>query len=169
MPKLATGANSSPSRVAVALSGTRGFTLVELLVVVVIAGILTGAVLLVLGQSGQAQTIQRELARVNASLNMMCDQALLGGYARGLRFHEEGYDFWQYRAGAWQPLPTGLRPHPVRWSEELRPRVQVENVVLRAVRNQRLPQIICTGIEPPTPFSIEIGSGEHRQSMSWPG
>jgi len=168
MPKLATGANSSPSRIPTAWSVTRGFTLVEVLVVIVIAGVLTGAVLLVLGQSGPTQTNKRELARMNASLNMMCDQALLGGSARGLRFHAGGYDFWQYRPGGWQPLPNDSRPHPVRWPDDLRRRVQVENLVLGPARNRRLPQVICTGIEPPTPFEIEIGSGEHRQSMSWP-
>jgi len=163
MPKLATGANSiAAARVP------RGFTLVEVLVVVIIAGILTGAVLLVLGQSGPAQANKREMARLNASLEVMCDQALLGGSARGLRFHVEGYDFWQYRAGAWLPLPSDSRPHPVRWPEGVRPRVQIENLVLRPTRNQRLPQIICTGIEPPTPFSIEIGSGEYRRTMNWP-
>jgi len=168
MPKLATGANSSPVRIATALPGPRGFTLVEVLVVVIIAGILTGAVLLVTGPTGPSQANQRELARLNASLEVMCDQALLEGSARGLRFHAGGYDFWQYRAGAWQPLSSDSRPHPVGWPEGLRPRVQVENLVLRPARNQRLPQVICTGIEPPTPFLIEIGSGEHRQSMSWP-
>lgn len=150
-------------------AATRGFTLVEVLVVVIIAGILTGAVLLVLGQSGPSQANQRELARLNVSLEVMCDQALLGGSARGLRFHAEGYDFWQYSAGAWQPLPGDSRLRAVAWPEGMRPRIQVENVPLRPARNQRLPQIVCTGIEPPTPFEIEIGSGEHRKIMSWPG
>ncbi len=145
-----------------------GVTQIEVLVIVTIAGILTGAVLLVMGQSGPGQTNTRELARLNASLEVMCDQALLGGSARGLRFYTEGYDFWQYRTGAWQPLSGDSIPHPVRWPDGLRPRVQIENLVLRPARNQRLPQVICTGVEPPTSFEIEIGSGEHRQSMSWP-
>src|SRR6056297_1880215 len=128
MPKLATGANSSPVRIATALPGPRGFTLVEVLVVVIIAGILTGAVLLVTGPTGPSQANQRELARLDASLEVMCDQALLGGSTRGLRFHAEGYDFWQYRAGAWQRLPGDSRPRPVAWPDRLRPRIQVENV-----------------------------------------
>jgi len=147
----------------------RGFTLVEVLVVIVIAGILTGAVLVVMGQSGPAQTSKRELARLTASLDMMCDQALLGGAPRGLRFHAAGYDFWHYSAGAWQPLPPDSRPRPGRWPEGLGPRVQIENHVLGRDRNRRLPQVVCTGLEPPTPFEIEIGRGEHRQTMSWPG
>jgi len=122
-----------------------------------------------MGQTGPAQTYKRELSRLGASLELMCDQALLGGAAHGLRFHAEGYDFWRYQAGAWQPLPADHRPRPVRWPEHLRPRVEVENYTLRPARNQRLPQIICTGIEPPTPFLIEIGGGENRQRMSWPG
>jgi len=182
MPKLETGAikaslSNAERSLVQGLSGRRsriasappGFTLVEVLVVVIIAGVLTGAVLLVVGQAGPGQASQRELARLNASLEVMCDQALLGGSIRGLRFHAEGYDFWQYRGGAWQPLPGDSRPRPVAWPDGLRPRIQVENVHLRPARNQRMPQVVCTGIEPPTPFEIEIGSGEHRTTMSWPG
>lgn len=146
----------------------RGFTLVEILVVVVIAGILTGAVLLGLGRSGPGQVNQREIARLAASLEVMCDQALLSGTARGLRFHEDGYDFWRHAAAGWQVLPTDEKPSSVRWPEGLRARIEIEGLSLRPARNARSPQVACTGIEPPTSFVIELGAGEHRQTMSWP-
>lgn len=184
MPKLETGAIKEPLKSSArrlvrkrpvrrapcsnASHARDGYTLVEMLVVVVIAGILTGAVTMAMRPSGPAQANQRELDRLGASLEVLCDGALLAGSARGLRFHAQGYDFWQYRAGVWQPLPGESRPQPVRWPQGLRPRIQIEDVALGPGRNARLPQVICTGIEPPTPFSIEIGTGEHRQSMSWP-
>lgn len=168
MPKLATGANSSRSRVAALNLPPRGFTLVEVLVVIVIAGILTGTVLMVIGQSGPAQANQRELVRLSASLEVLCDQALLDGAARGMRFHADGYDFWQYQPDTWLQLPSDSRPRPVRWPEGMRPQVEIENHVIHPARRQRMPQVVCTGIEPPTPFEIEIGRGEHRRSMSWP-
>lgn len=166
MPKLATGASSAAARATT--SGASGFTLVEVLVVVIIAGVLTGAVLLVAGPSGPAQIQQRTLARLDVSLEAMCDRALLSGKPHGLRFNRDGYDFWQLQASAWQPLPPDSRPRAVRWPEDLRPRVQVENLPLRSRIGQRSPQVICSGIEPPTPFVIEVGSGEYRQRMSWP-
>lgn len=169
MPKLATGANKPKLCSAASPCVAPGFTLVEVLVVVIIAGILTGTVLLVVVQSGPAQTHQRELDRLRVSLEVMCDQALLEGAARGLRFHALGYDFWRYRAGQWQALPPDTGTRPVRWPIELYPRVQVEGLMLRPAPNQGAPQVICTGIEPPTALHIEIGSGEHRRAMSWPG
>lgn len=98
----------------------------------------------------------------------MCDQALLSGTARGLRFHADGYDFWMYSPGGWQQLPAEGRPSAVRWPKGLRPRVQVENLRLGPARNARAPQVICTGIEPPTGFVIELGARDNRRSMSWP-
>ncbi|MEX0915554.1 MAG: prepilin-type N-terminal cleavage/methylation domain-containing protein [Wenzhouxiangellaceae bacterium] len=145
-----------------------GFTLVEILVVVVIAGILTGTVLLGMVRSGPGQAHQRELSRLSASLEVLCDQALLSGTAGGLRFHAEGYDFWMHTPNGWQQLPAEGRPSAVRWPEGLRPRVQVENLALGPVRNARAPQVICTGIEPPTGFVIELGTGDNRRNMSWP-
>lgn len=169
MPKLATGANSACSaRAMQAATRAHGFTLVEILVVVVIAGILTGTVLLGLGRTGPGQSNQRELDRLAASLEVMCDQALLSGTARGLRFHADGYDFWRYADGGWQPLPPEGRPAAVRWAEDVRPRIRVEGHALRGAGNARLPQVICTGIEPPTPFAIELGRGEPLRQMRWP-
>lgn len=172
MPKLATGAIDNHDRPAAgpmtSVRRVHGFTLVEILVVVVIAGVLTGAVLLVLGRTGPGQANQRELSRLAASLEAMCDQALLSGTARGLRFHQDGYDFWRHSAAGWQALPADDKPSPVRWPEGLRVRIEVESLVLGPARNARSPQIVCTGIEPPTPFVIELGAGEHRKRMNWP-
>lgn len=168
MLKLATGANRSRGPCEAPAAAARGFTLVEILVVVVIAGILTGTVLLGLGNSGPGRINQRALDRLAASLEVMCDQALLSGAPRGLRFHDEGYDFWRYAEAGWQPLPRGDRPAAVRWPEARGPRVQVEDLPLRAADNARRPQVVCTGIEPPTPLVVELGRGEAFRELRWP-
>jgi len=183
MPKSATGANSprgqragpaaSDSSACTAFRAgfgarARGFTLVEILVVVVIAGVLTGTVLLGLARSGPGQVNQREIDRLAASLQVMCDQALLSGSARGLRFHADGYDFWVHGVNGWQRLSPDAAPDAVQWPEGVRARVEVENTAIRAGRNARLPQVVCTGIEPPTPFEVELGRGEQQRRLAWP-
>jgi len=169
MPKLVTGASSAGELRAIsAAAAARGFTLVEMLVVVVIAGILTGTVLLGLGRPGPGQANRQALDRLAASLEVMCDQALLSGTARGLRFQARGYDFWRHFEGRWQPLSNTDRPAAARWPGDLRARVQIEGLALRAAGDARGPQVVCTGIEPPTPFSVELGRGGQRRQLRWP-
>ena len=147
---------------------SHGFTLIEILVVVVIVGILTGVVLLGVGGIGSDQAGRRALDRLSASLEMMCDQALLSGSARGLRFHAGGYDFWRYADGRWQPLPAGGRPPAALWPDEARANVRIEDLQLRSAGNARLPQVVCSGIEPATPFVVELGRGAQRMVLRWP-
>ena len=49
----------------------RGFTLIEVLVVVVIAAVMTGFALLALGRGGPAEANERSLARVEAAVFFM--------------------------------------------------------------------------------------------------
>ncbi|MDT8410285.1 MAG: type II secretion system minor pseudopilin GspH [Wenzhouxiangellaceae bacterium] len=163
MPKSATGA----SRLSPVARRPGGFTLIEILVVVMIAGILTGVVLLRLPAFGATQELQRELDRLQASLEVLCDQALLTGTARGLRFHAEGYDFWQRTGGTWKLRPTDRRPRPVQWPVQVQHRVLVDQQRL-PTSGSPAPQVICSALEPATPFEIQLRMAGDQQSLAWP-
>ncbi len=71
----------------------RGFSLIELLVVVVIIGILVTMLTLSIGVTGSDRDLEREADRLRALISMASEDALLQGRELGLTFLEDGYEF----------------------------------------------------------------------------
>ncbi len=82
-----------------------GFTLIEVLVVIVIIGIISAVVLLGLGNLGDDRDLQTEARRITSLIEMASDEATLQGRDFGLELLQTGYRFVEH-----EPL-TG------RWSE----------------------------------------------------
>jgi general secretion pathway protein H len=88
----------------------------ELLVVLVIIGIVTGGALLSFGLLGQDRRLTEEADRLAALLDLAADRAELEVRDYGLRLRSDGYEFmvWAPRTRAWQPIvDDALRPR--RW------------------------------------------------------
>ncbi|MGB0514781.1 MAG: type II secretion system protein [Wenzhouxiangellaceae bacterium] len=158
MPILATGPTEATRR--------RGFTLVEMLVVVIIAGVLTGLVLLRLPATGV--DLDRELRRLEAALDFMCDEALLTGNTRAARLTPDGYDFWLRQgvggSARWRPSP---RPGARSWPDGVGATIEIARINLGRVSDAS-PQVLCSGLEPPTPLRVELRAGDRRAELTWP-
>jgi prepilin-type N-terminal cleavage/methylation domain-containing protein len=83
----------------------RGFTLIEVLVVLAIAATLTTRVVVRFGTWQDPDDPQRILERLAARISHQCEQALFQSRPRGLRLTARGYDAWQGGPDGWQPLP----------------------------------------------------------------
>jgi general secretion pathway protein H len=70
-----------------------GFTLVEILVVLVIIGIITAVALLSVGILGDDRGLDREARRMAAIIEMVTDEAMLQGRDYGLEILTGGYRF----------------------------------------------------------------------------
>ncbi len=99
MPRSETG------RIEVPMRSARGFTLIEVLVVLAIAATLTTLVVLRFGTWQDPDDPQRILERLAARIDHQCEQALFQSRPRGLRLTARGYDVWQGGPDGWQPLP----------------------------------------------------------------
>jgi general secretion pathway protein H len=74
----------------------RGFTLIEVMVVVIIVGIITATVILSIGNLGDNREMLREGRRVSMLLQTASDEALLQGRDYGLEIVESGYRFVEF-------------------------------------------------------------------------
>lgn len=84
-------------------SGERGFTLVELMVVLAIMALAATAVVLTI--PGEEQTVRSEADRLAGRLAAARDVAVIEGRSVAVDFAPSGYGFERRVEGAWQPLP----------------------------------------------------------------
>jgi general secretion pathway protein H len=112
-----------------------GFTLVEMLVVVVIIGIVAAGALLALGSAGRDSQLERERDRLVALISYAQERATLQTIEYGLRCQSDGYQFVQYdaRKAQWveDPLDESLRARSLPPGLALQLEVEHKPLVLR--------------------------------------
>jgi len=83
-----------------------GFTLLEILVVVLIIGILTAGMLLSMNFAGKDTQLETETKRLQSLMSYVQDQAELQTRDYGILFGQHGYEFVAYdvRTGTWQSV-----------------------------------------------------------------
>src|ERR1700680_1048869 len=85
---------------------SKGFTLVEILVVVVIMAIVISLAVLSIGVTGRASQLDEESRRIEGLLGLLHERALLEGRDFGLRIEPSAYEFVVYepRRDRWMML-----------------------------------------------------------------
>jgi general secretion pathway protein H len=88
----------------------RGFTLLELLVVVVLLGILSAAAVLSVGNLGDDKELEEESTRLFRLLQLADEEAIMNGRDYGIYFEDNRYRFLRYvpESLEWQPAQDDL-------------------------------------------------------------
>ena len=73
-----------------------GFSLIEILVVIVIIGIISGIALLSLGILGDDRQLQTEARRLTSLVEVAQDEAMMQGREFGVEFMNDAYRFVEY-------------------------------------------------------------------------
>ena len=81
-----------------------GFTLLELMVVMVLIGIIFSFAMLSLGGDDVAELMEQETRRLVTLLDMAGEEAVLTGEELAVYFTDEGYEFMVLRGDRWQPI-----------------------------------------------------------------
>jgi general secretion pathway protein H len=107
---------------------SRGFTLLEILVVVVIVGIVLTGAILSLGATGKDRALEQERDRLAAIAAYVRERGAMLTLEYGLRCGQHGYRFTYYdnRALRWLPETVDDTLHPRRLPAGLRLRLMVE-------------------------------------------
>lgn len=141
----------------------RGFTLLELLVVLVIAGILLGAVALS-AMPGNGQLVRDDAQRIALLLQAARDEAIVRNRAIAFEIDDQRYRFLIRQNDNWQTLTQDalLREREFRRTPL--------SVTLIPATSDRLPLRIVFGREPvDKPFALRLTLGTHSATIQADG
>lgn len=178
MPTSAAGTSSKALRPRAAHAAS-GFTLLEVLVVIVIVGIITSMAVISVKVLGGDHEMDQEAARLQAILLQSREDAMLVGTDVGLRLDRQGYDFLRYdsRKELWLTVSDDpmLRPRALPAGLTLQLRLEGRDVVFRKNDDTDLlkagepviqPQVVVQASGDLVPFDIFLrrdGTTEERR------
>ncbi|MEP6940474.1 MAG: type II secretion system minor pseudopilin GspH [Rudaea sp.] len=138
------------------LRAARGFTLIEILVVLVILAVVAGAVSLSIVGAGGERILTREAERTQALLNFACERAQLSGRDIGISVARTGYRFSHFDQDVWIPYreeSLRARNWPASFSIALSRDAQA--IALDEKFPDR-PQLLCYSSGELTAFRLEL-------------
>jgi general secretion pathway protein H len=120
---------------------SRGFTLIELMIVVFVIGLITAAAVITFGGDRRDTELDRESARLDALFDYVREQAELQTRDYGLRINEHAYSFvvFDVLRNEWRVAGEDDALREREFPEGLRPSVIIEGrpIVLDAKRDEK--------------------------------
>jgi len=139
-----------------------GFTLIEILVVLVLIGLLAALAVFTMGGNSQQRELQNEVRELYLLMQTASDQAVLNNLELGLLFEENGYRFvaFQDETGEWKGSGEHIfraREFPewlvaTRFIESDAPR-------LASAEDKLRPDVVFFSSGETTPFELEFTVG----------
>lgn len=133
---------------------SKGFTLIEILVVIVIISITLGMTLLAFGDFGASRRIEVEAEQLLNMIKLAQQQAILESGTLGIDVTKSGYQVYRFvPPSTWTAIskPNVFKSHTFPKNTSLR-----LNVPFQAPAN--VPDIVINATGDLTPFSLQLGT-----------
>ncbi len=145
-----------------------GFTLLELMVVIVIVGIVLSFMTLSAGSDKRAEQLEREAQRIVALLQLASDEAVMRSEQLALRVGETNYEFMILDNDQWVALEDdhALRARELPAGIELRLELQDNPPPELSSEDSDQPQVFLLSSGEMTPFVLIVSAPETEQSYA---
>lgn len=94
-------------KLVIGMRNSRGFTLIEIMVVIVIIGITIGFALIAFGDFGHSKRVLFAIEHLSSQLKLAQQQALLENTTLGLEIDTKSYQIVELKNGTWHSFKTG--------------------------------------------------------------
>ncbi|RKZ47108.1 MAG: type II secretion system protein GspH [Candidatus Parabeggiatoa sp. nov. 3] len=134
---------------------TNGFTLIEIMVVMIIIGVILSFATLSIGDGGLAQKLEQEAQRLTALLKLAQTEAIMQAKEMGISFDNQGYRFYVLQAQKWQPFTIQddiFRPRTLPKGIFTEIHLEGEPIILNEAKNT--PQLLLLSSGELIPFQI---------------
>ena len=148
------------------LNTARGFTLLEVLVVVVIIGVMATVAVLSIGNRSLDDRLALEARRMQELFTLAADEAVLQGVELGFVQTPEGYEFLLLKDGRWIPLEDAgpLRARALAEPFYLNLQVDGRTVAPQRTDDDKIelkPQIVLLSSGDATEFTLELRARQY--------
>ena len=149
----------------------RGFTLLEVMVVLVLIGIIFSFAVLSVSRNDQDEVMKRETRRLATLIDMANNEAVIRGQELAIHFTKDGYAFLVLQIEGWQELPDDplLKPHKLPAGFSVRIEVEGDPPGLgqkdkkdKKADDTLTPQVYILSSGEMTPFSATLQAENSR-------
>jgi general secretion pathway protein H len=153
------GAQALMQKLVTGMTNNRGFTLIEIMIVIVIIGITIGFALIAFGDFGESKRILFAADHLKNTLRLAQQQTILETSTLGLKIDNTGYQFLQLQNNAhWTPLSNTGVFKMTYFPKNTSITLQIANPPA-----PNAPAIILNASGDMTPFTLTFGNAKENK------